>query len=926
MNERRVSGVGCRGWLWTRPIASTLLLFTTLTATAAPDWPEHPGDVNRAAKQLEQALRANYPGDIFDAFGSAPVYYIRDQGKHQQARHAARRILALERMGRVSVHSMAVKRAFAYAFNTARVEPTRHHEMIELYERIAVPNSDDPYWRIVRARGARALDLPETVQLYEQVAEDMTGVPPDDQVRKLWEANRQEFDLPPYTKDQWRKQTTTFIYDATGLDVPGSPPIEGSPFPLIDLAGALGADAAEWNAALDASPNTHAQVLDGMMAAAVKIDGLPWRNTRGFLNAHRALSAHLRSQPAEDLAPLRELQEATFRKAVSKGTGQATGLDLFRRYPWSESAQQQLLESARKRLFAGEVQAAFRCFEDVLHHAEGALREEAQVGLWVSLAQFAEPDTIANAFDGIDANATWPWRGKREKVAAIRQQLAPKPAASAPPPLLASLTPKVVHLPPLPIGAEQSVFSVDMQRDGQQLLVSNPKMLAMYDAGNPAKPVWVQARRRSGQSAGGMYVLPRFVGKQLITSWGADRVGDYHMVAFDRHDKSVISANDPHDPYSRVLSRFVGSPAVADNKAFMVQITQSYALHNRMHQYTWWGGVGLSCFGIEGMKHLWTREYDAAQTTGLPRTEKMMGSLPIVDQGAVYFVSNAGHVIRADCRDGELEWMHFFRPVVGPDVLSQPSPWCLGGGPLMTDDTVICMPKFSGRLFALDRETGRRIWAVTFPRAYELLGVHGDLVVLTGVNKIYAIDVKSGKMRWGRQIAPEWCDGFQLPRAQLVGGSVYCGTKNNLYRFDARYGATLETRPWNMGNETPMSFYVSGKDLYVISDLPLRDAALERQLVEYNTVIAPAGLLLRHSVQPGKLPDGSQVIWRDGLLMRIKDKELVWGRFVTTATAYGGRMHADNSRISTSTPGISAGYDANTGQLQNMGSIKIGVK
>jgi hypothetical protein len=290
---------------------------------------------------------------------------------------------------------------------------------------------------------------------------------------------------------------------------------------------------------------------------------------------------------------------------------------------------------------------------------------------------------------------------------------------------------------------------------------------------------------------------------------------------------------------------------------------------------------------------------------------------PRINQGAVYFCTNDGHVIRADSRDGHLEWIHFYRN-------GGASPWCLGSAPIVTEDKVICMPKGTGNLFALDKETGRRIWTLPILRGHEVLGISGGQVLVVGPNTLYGVDVDTGEMRWGRRISPDYIDGFQLPRAQLIGSSVYTGTKNTLYRFDARNGSLLETRGWGMRAEVPMSFLIDGADLYAISDLPMKDEASERQLVKLHTALG----YRRDQTVPVVRKDGSVLIWREGMLICHTGEKWLWGRFLTIDNKWGnGLRDLQNNEILIN----SSVHDSATGALLRMGcgrwpplEIKIG--
>lgn len=915
---------------FTRLLLLLLVAQGVHAATPQQEVERKPGDIDNAVKQLSVVLNDRFRPNIFAEFDDGRIHRP-NESKH----YAATRILSLQRMGKLSVHAPIVKSAFSYEFLTALSDPTRLHEALALYQRFAVANTDDPYWRLIRARCARLMHLPETLKLYEQVAADITGVAPSEDIRKVWDANRKEFNLPAYTREAWRKQTTSFVYDAKGQDVPGSPPIKGSSLSQIDLAGTVGTDAAEWEGALGDLGNASAKQLDKLYGETKKYAKLPWLDGRGFMNTEQVLNGHLLSMPDADLKNLRQVQESGYLAAAAKAAGSGDSLVLFRRYPWSASAQSALLKSAQRDIFEGKPQSAYRSFQDVLLHAEAKdLREQAQVGLWFSLSQFAERDVLAKAFDGIDADTTWPWNGKREKTAVIQAALTKQPADQVSPPTLDSLKAHIVQLPPAPPAAtNQLAFEVNLQRRGNRLLISSDGQMVMYDAAKPKKPIWSHTQRvaiPSGnkpapgapfRGAGARMIIPLLSDDYVTSTWGGTYPSARPVVMFRQSDGALMHTADPHGPQSRFRYRTTSSPVAADGRIFATQMKQPYNSIYGHPEYRGCGEVALSCFEGNELSHRWTRTYEVAQINMIASLSRFKAVVPRVSGGAVYVCTNDGHVIRADARDGELEWIHYFRPQTNDSYSLPASPRCLGSRPIVTDDKVICMPKFTGFLFALDRKTGRRIWRTPILRGHQVLGVYDDKVVIVGANALCAVDLGTGKLSWGRSIADNYADGFQLPRAQMIGSSIYCGTKNALYQFDASSGALLESREWAMESQVPMTFLISGSDLFVVSDLPMKDEVYEKQLVDYHTVVYPAGEH-REQARPVDLKDGSKLLWRDSMLMCIKGDKLLWSRFVSNEKVYQSRFTESGGKISMTwsvgRSGTSAVYDSATGQLLSL--------
>ncbi len=352
-----------------------LLIFLTLTFTIFPQeksegWQQHPGDYDRAIKQLSDIINRHFRRGDFALFDSRQWFRF-----NVEAVEAADRLLSLYRMGKISANSQIIRRAYIYKFFWCFDNRARQHDVLELYQNIATPNAKDPHWQIIQARSARVLSLSDTPKLYEKIAEVMKGVPPNEEVRKLWDDQRTHFDLPVHVKSEWARQLKVFAKgnfegEVRPLEMPGAAPIKGSPFSLIDIDGSVGSEAEKWRAVLDAKPENKGYELDELMGEALKFDHLPWLNGSGFLNTQKAITNHLLTKPADELKQLRQVQEYKYKQVLGKQGLKLEGLNLLRRYPWSISAQQEMLKMAQQHLFKGEFHAAYLSFEHVLRHAQ----------------------------------------------------------------------------------------------------------------------------------------------------------------------------------------------------------------------------------------------------------------------------------------------------------------------------------------------------------------------------------------------------------------------------------------------------------------------------------------------------------------------------------------------------------------------------
>ncbi|MCY2927829.1 MAG: hypothetical protein NT031_20805, partial [Planctomycetota bacterium] len=132
-------------------------------------------------------------------------------------------------------------------------------------------------------------------------------------------------------------------------------------------------------------------------------DAVPLGSATPFVPFRALVTRAIGAMPADRLDALRAAQEtgakALARDAAASGDPEAV-VRLARRFPWARNGHELLVEAGERQLQAGGYHWAARAFSDVLEYSnDPALRQEARVGLWLSLAGAPEgPSAAARAF------------------------------------------------------------------------------------------------------------------------------------------------------------------------------------------------------------------------------------------------------------------------------------------------------------------------------------------------------------------------------------------------------------------------------------------------------------------------------------------------------------------------------------------------
>ncbi len=218
--------------------------------------------------------------------------------------------------------------------------------------------------------------------------------------------------------------------DGNYLTYQFAPPPTGSPLALIAERELRD----RWFHVPDADPAQIVEAIDTIIQeAARKPDTMDWVEDVGNLETWTVMDLHLRRQPVARLAGLRAYQEQKLQAAPDNL--ELDALQLFRRFPWAETAHRRLLEHGSVDLGKGHLNAAYRSFDDVrTHSVNPELRNRATVGCLLALAGLEDTESLAAEFEQLDATAQMPWMGKNVSVAELRSQIQPaqKPPMKAP--------------------------------------------------------------------------------------------------------------------------------------------------------------------------------------------------------------------------------------------------------------------------------------------------------------------------------------------------------------------------------------------------------------------------------------------------------------------------------------------------------------
>lgn len=217
--------------------------------------------------------------------------------------------------------------------------------------------------------------------------------------------------------------------------------------------------------------------------------------------------------------------------------------------------------------------------------------------------------------------------------------------------------------------------------------------------------------------------------------------------------------------------------------------------------------------------------------------------------GRVYASTNLGAVASLDGATGGILWVRAYDRHPAPtqaDLLLQGSE-PPDEAPILVGGTTFAVPRDSPYLYALDSDTGRIHWRFERTDEDRLIGVRGDVVLLSG-RGLLALHRVTGKVLWRVGLPP----GGPAGRPALAGDLIYVPTATALFLHRISDGAEAGRLLWSHPGEEAGNIVFAGDRMITVS--PLRVNVYEDRgdtlralaaLPEFRARLGEGELLLR---------------------------------------------------------------------------------
>ena len=621
-------------------------------------------------------------------------------------------------------------------------------------------------------------------------------------------------------------------------------PPTGSPVPLLSPNELED----RWRQVPGADPAQILEAVDTIIREALlEPDTKNWAGDVGSLEAWTVMDLHLRRQPVARMAGLRAYQEKKLRE--DPDNLKLDALQVFRRFPWAETAHRRLLDYGSADLGKGRLHAAYRSFDDVRTHSVNPdLQKRAAVGCLLALASMGDAESLAAEFERLDAKTQLPWMGKSVSVAQLRRQIQPAQKSAVKAPDIETLKIQTVVPPPIQHWKQHSIRNwtpsffrqvfPELQVQDDHVVLSARHYLAAYDRDKTDRPKWLRKDEiphracidtmpgsyASAVSDGKVYARNRSIDTSQVMNV-IDLASGSDLWSMGRY-KGQVGGNSLDTTLALdVRQKFLSKPLLVDG--LLIYLSNKSGEKNYNSKYD-----SVVAVDLETRRVVWRSPIIIRRDRR--HAPYLCGISPIVHKGFVYTVGSSQDVSCHDLRDGRPVWLHKYKKISLPGSNSRYVGFPrYAGYPVIVGNRLICSPLDNVATIALDLETGRLLWSNPYTFAVEQIGRHGDTVLVRDELTVAAISADDGKIRWSRL-----CEEPIFARVQLIGDRVYIATESKMVALSASDGKLLGQRSWGLPDGRPQSVRIDGDRLFVVGNTAYLDPA--QRVLNPNAPKAPA--------------------------------------------------------------------------------------
>jgi outer membrane protein assembly factor BamB len=198
----------------------------------------------------------------------------------------------------------------------------------------------------------------------------------------------------------------------------------------------------------------------------------------------------------------------------------------------------------------------------------------------------------------------------------------------------------------------------------------------------------------------------------------------------------------------------------------------------------------IACFDDGDGSLLWKSEV-TANLTNLAEHFNLLGTnLLTLDNGRLFLSTGTGAIVALDAESGRILWVVTYESQEPDSLKSFSDPRRAGLTPCLSAHGIVFVaPPDAGLLFALEAATGRLVWSRSFrhqPR--HLIGVQNGRLFVSG-DSLLALDLLTGRSAWAECVSFADHAGQAFGRPVLAQGEIIWPLHDELLYVDQNSGA-----------------------------------------------------------------------------------------------------------------------------------------